>query len=137
MMPNFRNRKVLVTGGAGFIGSNTANALGESGASVSIVDNLSTGSKDNVPSNINLYEMNITDPSLSQVLSLEKPDLIYHFAFNVLVPNSVKNPLLDLDGIAGSLNLFQCAREADVRKVVFASSSFVYGNNPTIMDQNK
>ena len=70
MMPNFRNRKVLVTGGAGFIGSNTANALSESGASVSIVDNLSTGSKDNVPSNINLYEMNITDPSLSQVLSL-------------------------------------------------------------------
>ena len=132
MMPNFRNRKVLVTGGAGFIGSNTANALSESGASVSIVDNLSTGSKDNVPSNINLYEMNITDPSLSQVLSLEKPDLIYHFAFNVLVPNSVKNPLLDLDGIAGSLNLFQCAREADVRKVVFASSSFVYGNNPII-----
>ena len=70
MMPNFRNRKVLVTGGAGFIGSNTAKALTESGASVSIVDNLSTGSKDNVPSNINLYEMNITDPSLSQVLSL-------------------------------------------------------------------
>ena len=132
MKSDFHNKKVLVTGGAGFIGSYTVNALLESGADVSVIDNLSTGSKNNLNSNVKLYENNITDPNLSRIFAHEKPDIVYHFAFNVLVPNSVKNPLLDLDGIAGSLNLFQCASQHKVAKLVFASSSFLYGNNPNI-----
>lgn len=119
---------VLVTGGAGFIGSRTVDALIGKGARVSVVDNLSTGRRENVNSGASLHVMNIADPALAGVLEHQRPTVIYHFAFHVLVPRSVENPLLDIDSIAGSINLLQCARNFGVRRIVFASSGFLYGN---------
>ena len=129
---DLENKKFLITGGAGFIGSYMTNSLIEKGADVVVVDNLSTGRKENLNSKAKFYEMNITDSKIKSVFEKEKPEFIYHFAFNVLVPQSVKNPLMDMDSIAGSLNIFQNAKNYGVKKIIFASSGFIYGNNPKL-----
>jgi len=127
-----RGTKVLVTGGAGFIGSHTVEALVSAGAEVVVVDNLSTGRRQNLSRSAAFYEVNIADERFSEILARERPEVIYHFAFYVLVPNSVENPLLDMDALAGSVRLLQQARALRVRKVVFASSGFLYGNTPAL-----
>ncbi len=127
-----RGAKVLVTGGAGFIGSHTVDALRGAGAETVVVDNLSTGRRENLSPSAAFYEANIAEERFSEILRRERPDVIYHFAFYVLVPNSVENPLLDLDALAGSVRLLQAARALRVRKIVFASSGFLYGNTPTL-----
>src|SRR6185295_11685898 len=127
-----KNKKILVTGGAGFIGSWLVRALIEKGASVVIVDNLSTGKKENIHPEAVFYEVNINDEKITEIFEKEKPEIIYHFAFNVLVPKSVENPLVDMDSIAGSLRLLQAAKTHAIKKFVFASSGFIYGNNPNL-----
>lgn len=129
---NLKGTKVLVTGGAGFIGSHTVDALRRAGADVVVVDNLSTGRRENLSPPSTFYEVNIADDGFSEVLRRERPEIIYHFAFCVLVPKSVENPLLDLDALTGSIRLLQAARALTVRKIVFASSGFLYGNAPTL-----
>ncbi|MCX6722134.1 MAG: NAD-dependent epimerase/dehydratase family protein [Candidatus Staskawiczbacteria bacterium] len=125
---DLRNRKILVTGGAGFIGSHVVDALIKEGADVFIIDNLSTGRKENLNPNAIFYEMNIADPNVRDVFEKEKPEIIYHFAFNVLVPKSVENPLIDMDSISGSINILINCQKYGVKKVIFSSSGFVYGN---------
>jgi UDP-glucose 4-epimerase len=126
---NLENKKVLVTGGAGFIGSHTADRLIAKGAKVVIIDNLISGKKDNVNPKAKFYEMNVADPKIEGVFKKEKPEIVFHFAFNVLVPKSVKNPLLDMDSIKGSVNIFINASNFGVKRVVFSSSEFIYGNS--------
>ncbi|HLW59048.1 MAG TPA: NAD-dependent epimerase/dehydratase family protein [bacterium] len=128
MAIDVRGMKVLITGGAGFIGSHTARALLRAGAVVVVVDNLSTGSRANVPAGVRCHELNIADERFVEILDRERPDLIYHFAFYVLVPKSVQDPLLDVDAVVGSIRLLQKAKEIGVQKIVFASSGFLYGN---------
>jgi UDP-glucose 4-epimerase len=72
--------------------------------------------------------MNIADRRLKNVFKKFKPHYVYHFAFHVLVPESTKNPLLDMPSIAGSLNLLENAAQHKVKKIIFSSSGFLYGN---------
>ncbi|MBI4095147.1 MAG: NAD-dependent epimerase/dehydratase family protein [Candidatus Liptonbacteria bacterium] len=127
-MVNVKGKRFLVTGGAGFIGSHTVDALLARGAKVAIVDNLSTGRKENVNPKAKFYRMNIASPSLKNVFDKFRPEYVYHFAFHVLVPRSTEDPLLDRDGIVGSVNLFKNCERNGVKKVVFSSSGFLYGN---------
>ena len=141
---DLKNKKFLVTGGAGFIGSHTVDALIKRGAEVAIIDNLITGRKENLPARIatqsvaggnpeaNFYNLNIANPKVEKVFQKEKPEFIYHFAFNVLVPKSVGNPLMDMDSIAGAINIFQNAKKYGVRKIIFSSSGFLYGNTENL-----
>jgi UDP-glucose 4-epimerase len=129
---DLQNKKILVTGGAGFIGSHTVDALVRRGANVVIVDNLLTGRRENLNSKAKFYETNIADLNLEKIFEEEKPEIIYHFAFNVLVPKSVENPLFDMDSIAGSINILKNARKYGVKKIVFASSGFIYGNTKNL-----
>jgi UDP-glucose 4-epimerase len=131
-MAEIKNKKILVTGGAGFIGSHTVNALIGRGADVVIVDNLITGRKENLNPRAKFYEMNITDSALEEIFQKEKPEIIYHFAFNVLVPKSVEDPLVDMDSIIGSVNVFQNAKKYGVKKIIFSSSGFIYGNTQNL-----
>lgn len=131
-MRDLDGMRVLVAGGAGFIGSHTVDALVRAGARVAVVDNLLTGRRQNLPSAATFYEVNIADARFSEIVRQERPDVIYHFAFYVLVPNSVQNPLLDMDAVTGSVRLLQEARALGVRKIVFASSGFLYGNTSTL-----
>lgn len=127
----FKNKTFLVTGGAGFVGSHTVAALIKKGARVIIIDNLSTGKKANVHPKAKFYNIDLTDPKLETIFKKENPDYVYHFAFNVQVPKSVENPAMDAESIMASLHLLKHAAKAGVKKVVFSSSSFVYGNNPS------
>jgi len=129
---NLKNKKILVTGGAGFIGSHTVDALIKEGAKVIVVDNLSTGRKENLNPHSKFYEINIADPKIEKILEKEKPEIIYHFAFFVLVPKSVENPLLDIDCLTGSLRILQKAKDIGVKKIVFSSSGFLYGNTKNL-----
>ncbi len=127
---DLKHRKVLVTGGCGFIGSHTTDALIEHGAEVIVVDNLLSGRRENLNPKAIFYEVNIGSDEFSAIVTKEEPEVVYHFVHYVFVPKSVENPLLDMDSISGTIRLLQGAKKVGVKKVVTASSGFVYGNNP-------
>lgn len=130
---NIKNKKILVTGGAGFIGSHTVDALIERGADVVVVDNLSSGRRENLNPKAKFYEVNVASPEFEEILEKEKPEIIYHFSFYVFVPKSVENPLLDMDNVIGSVRMLKKIKEmGGVKKIIFASSGFLYGNTKNL-----
>ena len=123
--------RVLVTGGAGFIGSNLADRLLASGESVRVLDDLSTGFKENVPDGAELVEGDIADGAVVAA-AVEGVDVVFHQAAHRAVARSVEDPLAtDTANVHGTLTLLSAARDAGVRRVVLASSSSVYGGAAT------
>lgn len=121
--------KILVTGGAGFIGSHVVEAHIAAGHTVAVVDNLSSGKRNYVPAEAAFYPMDIRDPALSRVFEAEQPDVVNHQAAQVSVPKSVADPVHNASvNVAGLVNVLEQARQHEVRKVIFASSCAVYGD---------
>lgn len=122
--------KILVTGGAGFIGSHIADAYLELGHEVVIIDNLSTGSEENINRGARFIRMDINDPKLVEVMKDEKFNLVNHQAAQIDVRISVGNPRYDAEiNILGALNLYESALASGVKKIVFASSGgAIYGD---------
>jgi UDP-N-acetylglucosamine/UDP-N-acetyl-alpha-D-glucosaminouronate 4-epimerase len=119
--------RVLVTGGAGFIGSNLADRLLREGAEVRVFDNLSTGFRDNVPADAELFEGDIRDEAAVRA-AVSGVDVVFHQAAHRAVLQSVQDPLsTDLANTHGTLLVLKAAQDAGVRRVVAASSSSVYG----------
>nr|HRU07492.1 NAD-dependent epimerase/dehydratase family protein [Candidatus Brocadiia bacterium] len=115
--------RCLVTGGAGFIGSNIARRLLALGHTVHIVDNLSTGKTSNIPPAALFDNLDINAPELRDVIALAKPDVIFHEAAQVNVRKSVEDPAYDArQNVLGSINLLEAARAAKVAKIIYASS---------------
>jgi UDP-glucose 4-epimerase len=115
--------KILVTGGAGFIGSHVVDLFVEDGHEVVVLDNLSTGTRENLPNGVRLIEMDITDPAVDKVFTEEKFDALNHHAAQIDVRISVNDPLFDARvNILGSLNLLECCLRHGVKKVQFAST---------------
>lgn len=126
--------KVLVTGGAGFIGSHTVDKLIARGAKVLVVDNLSTGREENLNPAAEFVKLDINAPELSQVFDDFRPAYVIHLAAQVSVARSTDDPVLDSrTNIAGSVNLLEECRRFGVKKVVYASSAAVYGNPDEIV----
>lgn len=127
--------RYLVTGGAGFIGSNTVDELVKRGHSVVVLDNLSTGKEENfagVRGKVEFVRGSITDLSLVSTVC-RGVDYVIHLAARTSVPRSVKDPLeTNIVNVQGSLNVLVAARDAKVKRVVFACSSSVYGETPTL-----
>ncbi|RJX16933.1 MAG: NAD-dependent epimerase/dehydratase family protein [Ammonifex sp.] len=120
--------RVLVTGGAGFIGSHVTEALLEAGARVAVVDNLSTGCRQNVSAEAVFYEADITAPDLGDIFTFEKPEVVVHLAAQAVAPVSLARPCFDASvNITGTINLLEASRRAGVRRVVYSSSAAVYG----------
>ena len=121
---------ILVTGGAGFIGSNVADAFLTAGHRVVIVDNLYMGNKKNINAAAKFYKADIRDKKISSIVKKEKIDVINHHAAQISVPDSVKHPAFDADiNIKGTINLLEAARENKIRKFIFISSGgTVYGS---------
>ncbi|RJS74459.1 SDR family oxidoreductase [Methanophagales archaeon] len=120
--------KVLVTGGAGFIGSHTVDALVKNGYEVAVVDNLSNGRKENINKDAKFYEIDVESEKLKRVFESERPDMAIHLAAQISLRKSVENPMFDArQNILGSINLLQCCKEFEVDKIVYASSVAVYG----------
>ncbi len=123
--------KILITGGAGFIGSHISDLLIKEGYKVVIIDNLSTGKKENINSQANFYEGDICDYDfLEKVFEKEKPEIIDHHAAQINVRTSLENPQLDAQiNIKGSLNLLELSKKYQINKFIFASSGgAIYGD---------
>jgi UDP-glucose 4-epimerase len=121
--------KIMVTGGAGFIGSHIVDAYLAAGHDVLVVDDLSTGFRQNVPAGARLHEVDIRDSSLADVFEAERPEVVNHQAARANVRESFDKPLLYAHvNIIGSLNVLECCRRFDVRKLIYASTGgAVYG----------
>jgi len=130
-------KKVAITGGAGFIGSNLAASLIGMGHEVTIIDDLSTGLRSNVDSkNSEFKEISITDaPGLKK--AVKGSETIFHLAARGSVPRSIKNPVATHDvNATGTLNVLEAARETGAH-VIFSSSSSVYGRNMQLPKEEK
>lgn len=127
--------KFLVTGGAGFIGSNIVSALLEKGYRVKILDNFSSGKRENLKgfeNDIELIEGDIRSYHIVQE-SVKDVDIVLHQAALPSVPRSIKDPITSNEvNVNGTLNILEASVAAKVKKVIYASSSSVYGDNPQL-----
>ncbi len=124
--------KVLVTGGAGFIGSHITKILLEKGHEVTVLDDLSTGHKEALPEGVNLIEGKIQDQGRLDE-ALVGQDAVIHMAAFIIVPQSVEKPLVYVENnIMGTALLLEGMRKNGVRKVVLSSSATVYGETETL-----
>ena len=125
----------LVTGGAGFIGCNIARALLKKGHKVRVLDNFSTGKRENladIATAIEIFEGDLADLSHCQK-AVESIDYILHLGALPSVSRSVQYPMdSHRVNITGTLNLLLAARDAKVKRLVFSSSSSIYGDNPVL-----
>lgn len=122
--------KILITGGAGFIGSHIVEKFSKEGHEVVVVDNLSSGTLDNIKGlkNVKFYKFDIRDKALIKIFKDEKPDLVYNEAAQISVGYSIKDPYTDADiNLLGLINVLNCCVEVKVKKFITASSAAVYG----------
>ncbi|MFZ0592179.1 MAG: UDP-glucose 4-epimerase GalE [Bryobacteraceae bacterium] len=120
--------KILVTGGAGYIGSHTVYFLRKSGHEVAVVDNLSRGRKANVPEGL-LHQIDLRETrKLADLMTSEKCDAVIHFAAYIAVGESTKAPEVYFsNNVGGSTSLFEAMQQAGVNKLVFSSTAAAYG----------
>lgn len=115
--------KVLVTGGAGFIGSHVVRAYLSSGHDVTIVDDLSSGKKTNVPEGIDLHVMDVRNPAISDLMRRLRPDVVNHHAAQISVTRSVRDPQFDAHvNVVGSVNVLEACAQNRIAQFIFAST---------------
>lgn len=143
------NKKVLITGGAGFIGSHIATDLIKKGSNVIVVDNEFSGKKKNLEEakilsmepgfgNLDYVKLDLRNEYLKDLILETKPEIVFHQAAITSVPRSIKDPEMTLsNNITGTLKLLLACKDAGVKRVLFASSSSVYGNEPTLPKQEE
>lgn len=121
--------KILVTGGAGFIGSHVVDAYVAAGHDVVIVDDLSTGKESNLNPRARFHRLDLRDSSLDELFAAEKPEVVNHHAAKASVRESMVEPALYADvNITGGINLLECCRKHKVSKFIYASTGgAVYG----------
>jgi len=131
-------KTILITGGAGFIGSHLVDRFIKEGHKVVVIDNLSTGRKENLNKKAKFYKIDICNPEIAQIFKKEKPEIVFHYAAQSHIRESLENPIKDTRiNIFGSLNLIQNFIQSPTsnprgKKIIFASSVTVYGETNII-----
>lgn len=131
--------RILVTGGAGFIGSHVAEALIEASHTVAVLDNLSSGKRENVPEAARFYHVDITDKEgLEKVFSEFKPEIVNHHAAQISVNRSVREPCFDAEqNILGTINLLEVSARHGVKRFIFASTGGALYGDAEIIPSNE
>lgn len=126
--------RVLVTGGAGFIGSHVVDAFVAAGHTVAVADNLSTGSRTWLNPKASFHAVDLRSARLDTVFAIERPEVVAHLAAQAAVGRSVVDPVFDASvNIAGGLNLLDCCRRFGVRRIIYSSSGGAgYGDTDVI-----
>lgn len=120
--------KVMVTGGAGFIGSHIVDLLIENGHEVIVVDSLVHGKKENINKYAKFYCKDICDENIWEVFEKEKPEVVIHEAAQINVVKSIENPVFDANiNIIGTLNILECCKRFGVKKIIYPSSAASFG----------
>jgi len=127
--------RILITGGAGFIGSHLADRLIKNGDKVILIDNLSTGKKENINPKAKFYKIDIQSPKISDIFKKEKPEILFHLAAQIDVRKSVEDPIKDAKiNILGSLNVIKNFYQESLKntkkpKIIFSSTGgAIYGD---------
>ena len=121
--------KILVTGGAGFIGSHLMRKLQEAGHDAVALDNLSTGLKENLLPGMRLVVKDIHDPEVETLFQEEHFDAVVHLAAQTLVSDSMTDPENDMyQNVAGTVRILECCRKYGVKRIIFSSSAATYGD---------
>lgn len=128
------NEKILVTGGAGFIGSHLVESLIKNGYEVAVIDDLSSGNKDNLSSEVEFYKIDVRDKKISEIFKKEKPEMVFHLAAQPIVETALKDPLKTLEvNIMGTVNILEaCRSKGDLKSVVICSSDKAYGKSKNL-----
>lgn len=122
-------KKILITGGAGFIGSHIIELLQKENCDITVLDNLHTGLRENVPENVRLIEMDIRDKRVIDVFEKYQFDVVLHLAGQTMVNVSVDDPFYDADvNIMGTVNILEACRKTGVKRIVFSSTAATYGD---------
>lgn len=120
--------KVLVTGGAGFIGSHIVDLLIDKEYKVVVVDNLSHGKLKNINLKASFYNVDIRDKIIKNIFAEEKPDYVIHEASQISVSNSIKDPISDAEiNIIGGINILEACKENKVKKIIYPASAAIFG----------
>jgi UDP-glucose 4-epimerase len=129
-----QRKRILITGGAGFIGSHVADAFLAAGFEVAVVDNLSTWRQENVPAGAQFHPFDIKSSDTFDLICRWRPHVLVHHAAQMSVRVSVDDPVMDArENILGSLNLFEAAARANVEKIIFASTGgAMYGDQAPV-----
>lgn len=123
--------KLLVTGGAGFIGSHLVRKLLADGQKVTVLDNVSTGDWSNLPAGCDRWEMDIRSEEARERIIAAGFDAMVHLAGQTMVNVSIDDPLFDAtENVVGTVNLLEAARKGGIRRIVFASTAAAYGDVP-------
>ncbi len=131
-------QRILVTGGAGFIGSHIADALVAEGHEVHVLDNLSSGSEEQIPPEAHFHHLDVRDAGARELMEKGGFDVLIHHAAQMDVRRSVADPLYDADvNVMGLLNLMEGARLGGVRKVLFASTGGAIYGEPQYVPQDE
>ncbi|MEA3311885.1 MAG: NAD-dependent epimerase/dehydratase family protein [candidate division WOR-3 bacterium] len=132
-------KRILVTGGAGFIGSHVAEVLIEAGHTVAVLDNLSSGRRENLPEESRFFEVDITDKEgLEKVFSGFKPEIVNHHAAQISVNRSVREPCFDAEqNILGTINLLEASARHGVKRFIFASTGGALYGDAEIIPSNE
>jgi len=132
---SFRSKKSLILGGGGFIGSHLCEALIRNKSDVGIIDNFSTGSKKLLPSQVKIYNLDISSPAVKKIFRKEKPDFVFHLAGPINLRRGINDPLFE-DGfnvIKGFKKILDYSQTSKIRKLIFASSGGAIYENAKIL----
>jgi UDP-glucose 4-epimerase len=126
--------RVLVTGGAGFVGSHVVDAFLAAGHRVAVVDNLSTGRRERLNPGAAFHELDLRSPQLPEIFDAERPEAVVHLAAQAAVPRSISDPLFDASvNVLGGVNLLECCRRFGVGRIVYSSSGGAgYGDTDVV-----
>ncbi|MBI2054295.1 MAG: GDP-mannose 4,6-dehydratase [Candidatus Staskawiczbacteria bacterium] len=133
-MDKLTSKKIIVTGGAGFIGSHLANELIEQGNKIVVIDNLSSGKKENLNKKSKFYKADVRDKKILAIFKKEKPEIIFHLAAEPLVENAYNNPFSAIEtNVMGTVNVLEiCRKMGNLKSVVVVSSDKAYGKAETL-----